>query len=93
MLAVVDTLLDLKGDFMNSFNISDAKARFSELIERVVNGEEIIIMKMSKPVAKLSTYNPTLKHHRVGYYKNRIDISDDFDAWSQEEARALGIVD
>lgn len=34
-------------------NIHEAKAQFSRLVERVARGEEIVIGKAGKPVAKL----------------------------------------
>jgi prevent-host-death family protein len=39
---------------MNSFNIADAKARLSELIEQAESGEVIQIMRRGKPVAQLT---------------------------------------
>ena len=38
-------------------NITEAKAHFSALIEKVLAGEEIIIGKSGKPVAKLVRFN------------------------------------
>lgn len=38
---------------MDSYNIADAKARLSELVERVTAGEEIEIKKRGEPVAKI----------------------------------------
>ena len=38
---------------MDSFNIAEAKAHLSELIERAAAGEEIEIRKRGEPVAKL----------------------------------------
>ena len=37
-------------------NITEAKAHFSALIEKVLAGEEIIIGKAGKPVAKIVRY-------------------------------------
>jgi prevent-host-death family protein len=42
---------------MEITNISDAKASLSKLVERVMQGEEVIIGKAGKPVAKLVPYN------------------------------------
>ena len=39
---------------MTQVNIHEAKTRLSELLERVQNGEEIIIAKAGKPIARLS---------------------------------------
>ena len=38
---------------MTTFNISGAKARFSELVRNSMLGEEVIIAKDNKPVLKL----------------------------------------
>ena len=37
-------------------NISEAKAQLSALIEKIVSGQEVIIGKAGKPVAKLVLY-------------------------------------
>lgn len=36
-------------------SLAEAKARLSELVEQAANGEEVIITKRGKPVARLST--------------------------------------
>lgn len=41
---------------MMVISISQAKVIFSELIEKVLKGEEVIITKYGKPVAKLVIY-------------------------------------
>ena len=41
-----------------SVNIHEAKTHLSRLLERVVNGEEVIIAKAGKPIAVLSAYEP-----------------------------------
>ena len=35
------------------FNVADAKSRFSELVQKAMVGEEVIIAKANKPVVKL----------------------------------------
>ncbi len=41
---------------MTVFNIHDAKTHFSKLLERVLSGEEVVIAKAGKPVARLMPY-------------------------------------
>jgi prevent-host-death family protein len=41
---------------MQITNISEAKASLSKLVEQVLNGQEVIIGKAGKPVAKLVPY-------------------------------------
>lgn len=66
---------------MEITNISDAKASLSKLIEKVLQGHEVIIGKAGKPVAKLVPYemdeNP--RELGVGNWKGNIWIADDFD--------------
>lgn len=41
---------------MTVFNIHDAKTHFSNLLERVLNGEEVVTAKAGKPVARILPY-------------------------------------
>jgi len=41
---------------MHIINISEAKVQLSSLIEKVLAGEEVLIGKAGKPVAKLVRY-------------------------------------
>lgn len=38
---------------MDAVNVSDAKARFSELVDRAADGETVTITKRGRPVARL----------------------------------------
>ena len=38
---------------MQSYNVAEAKARLSEILERVSEGEEILLMRRGKPVARI----------------------------------------
>ena len=62
-------------------NISEAKASLSKLIEQVLNGEEVIIGKAGKPVAKLVPYTQDTSPRTLGAgrWKGKIWIADDFD--------------
>ena len=78
---------------MELYNISEAKAQLSAVIERVSKGEEILIGKAGKPVAKIVRYEPARKNRRLGCFKGKIKIADDFDEWPEDIAKALGIID
>ena len=59
-------------------NLYDAKTKLSELVDRAAAGEEVIIAKAGKPVARLV---PLQVRERVfGRGKGRIQATDDFDA-------------
>lgn len=67
---------------MTQFNIAEAKAQFSNLVNKAMLGEEIIIAKDNKPLLKLSPILPDVPKHRVpGSGKHEIlYMADDFDA-------------
>src|SRR5437667_12751210 len=61
-------------------NIHQAKSQLSKLIERVQQGEEIIIGKAGKPVAKLVPYRENRKPRKPGgRWKGKIWMAPDFD--------------
>ena len=60
-------------------NIHQAKTNFSRLVERVRCGEEIVIAKAGKPVAKLIAYQETGAARRGGQWRGRVKIAADFD--------------
>ena len=63
---------------MQLVNIHQAKTNLSKLIEKTLNGEDIIIAKAGKPVAKLVAYKEKIKPRKPGLWKGKIWISDDF---------------
>jgi prevent-host-death family protein len=60
-------------------NIHQAKTHFSRLIERVRLGEEIIIAKACKPVARLVPEARPGERRELGTAKGQIWISENFD--------------
>jgi prevent-host-death family protein len=62
------------------FNVADAKARFSELIQKAMVGEEVIIAKDNKPVVKLVPLATPGKARKPGSAKGQIWMAPDFDA-------------
>ena len=66
---------------MQITNISDAKASLSKLVEKVMQGEEVIIGKSGKPVAKLVPYNLDTSPRQLGAgrWHGQIWMADDFD--------------
>ncbi len=72
-----------------NITVSEAKAKFSELIRRVEAGEEVVLTRNGKPVARLSepveTPHPgKLRMSMKGKYRNEIKIADDFDVLGPE---------
>ena len=60
-------------------NIHEAKTQLSKLVQRVMNGERIIIAKAGKPVAVLSPYEETPKERVPGNDAGKVVIGTDFD--------------
>ncbi len=60
-------------------NIHEAKTHFSRLIDRTVKGEEIVIAKAGKPVAKLVPYRARSGRRTPGGWSGRVRIAADFD--------------
>ena len=69
---------------MQTYNIHEAKTNLSKLIEKTQGGEEIIIAKAGKPVAKLSSYKEKTKFRKSGLLKGKIFVSDDFNDEAEE---------
>lgn len=60
-------------------NLYEAKTHLSQLVERAAAGEEIIIAKAGRPVARLMPL-PALRAPRIpGALKGQIHVADDFD--------------
>lgn len=72
-------------------NISDAEAQLSVLIERVLAGEEVIIGRAGKPVAKLVPIEGPATVRRPGALKGLIRIADDFDQLPADLCVAFGL--
>ena len=61
-------------------NIHEAKTHFSRLVERAANGEEIVIARAGRPLARLMPLASPTRPRRPGLLKGRIRISKNFDA-------------
>ena len=61
-------------------NIYDAKTRLSQLVGRAEAGEEIIIARGGRPVARLVPFRAEGVKRKPGRMRGRIHMSADFDA-------------
>jgi prevent-host-death family protein len=73
---------------MKVVNVHAAKTHLSRLIEQAAAGEEIVIAKAGKPVARLVAFEPRREPRRPGLMKGQIWIADDFDEPLPEEIMA-----
>jgi prevent-host-death family protein len=60
-------------------NIHEAKTNLSKLLEKVAQGEEVVICKAGKPVATLQKYQEKKQARVPGMLAGQIWIADDFD--------------
>jgi len=65
---------------MLTVNTHEAKTHLSRLLVRVANGEEIIIAKSGKAIARLVPINQQIKKRIAGMDAGKATIEDDFDA-------------
>ncbi|MBN4058988.1 type II toxin-antitoxin system Phd/YefM family antitoxin [bacterium AH-315-J04] len=64
---------------MDTVNVHEAKTHFSRLLERIAQGEEIIIAKSGKPMARLVPYFERHSPRHGSQWKGLVRIRDDFD--------------
>ena len=57
---------------MHITNIHQAKTQLSKLVERVLEGEEIVIGRAGKPVAKLVPYERPVQSRQGGQWRGQV---------------------
>ncbi len=68
------------------YNIYDAKMKLSELVQKAADGEEIIICKAGKPIARLMPLAEKPKKRRKGgQWKGQVWLAEDWDDPLQAE--------
>jgi len=65
---------------MQTVNIHEAKTHLSRLLEQVAGGDEIIIAKAGKAIARLVPLDAAPKKRQLGLLKGKLNVPDDFDA-------------
>lgn len=65
---------------MITVNVHEAKTHLSRLLEKVANGEDVVIAKAGKPVARLSAFGSEQDVRVLGRDAGLFVIPDDFDA-------------
>ena len=74
---------------MDQVNVHEAKTHLSRLLERVEAGEEIVISRAGRPVARLVAYRGLRSRRRPGAWRGRVEIAPDFDELSPDLAAAF----
>jgi prevent-host-death family protein len=76
---------------MAAYNVHEAKTHFSKLLQRVLDGEEVVIAKAGKPVARVVPYErPEPAQPRTpGGWEGKVWIADDFAELTEDLAAAF----
>ena len=74
---------------MRVINVYEAKTHLSQLLAAVAAGEEIVIARAGKPLAKLVPYQEVVEPRTPGYWRGRVWIAPDFDDLPEALAAAF----
>jgi antitoxin (DNA-binding transcriptional repressor) of toxin-antitoxin stability system len=80
---------------MSSYGIGEAKTQLSKLVHMAEEGEEVVLRRGQRPVARLV---PILAgegrvKRKAGRMRGRMRVPEDFDEWPQDIAQVLGVAD
>jgi antitoxin (DNA-binding transcriptional repressor) of toxin-antitoxin stability system len=68
---------------VRTVNVHEAKTHLSTLLAAVEAGEEVVIARAGRPVARLTRFLTDVRP--IGMDDGKITIPDDFDRWIPEE--------
>jgi prevent-host-death family protein len=80
---------------MSSYTMGEAKTQLSKLVHQAEEGEEVVVRRGKKPVARIVAIPESqgVVRRKPGAMRGRIKMREDFDEWPPDIARALGIID
>jgi antitoxin (DNA-binding transcriptional repressor) of toxin-antitoxin stability system len=78
-----------------TYGIGEAKTQLSKLVHMAEEGEEVVLSRGRRPVARLVAIadEPARVKRRPGRMRGRVRVSKDFDQWPKDVAQALGMLD
>jgi prevent-host-death family protein len=68
-----------RANVMKTVSIHEAKTRLSRLVDQAASGEDVVISRNGRPVARLTRIESPPRRVRFGVLKGRIVVPDDFD--------------
>lgn len=74
---------------MRIVNIHEAKTQLSRLLEQAVAGEEILIARAGKPIARLVPFEGSVRRRQPGRWRGQVTIGEDFDTLPEAMAKAF----
>ena len=76
---------------MEIADIQEARNWLSRLVDRALEGEEIILSREGKPAVRLVPLREGEAPRKGGQWKGKVRIAEDFDELPDDLARAFGI--
>jgi prevent-host-death family protein len=70
--------------FMVQVNVYEAKTQLSRLLDQVAAGDDVVIARAGRPVARLVPYAHRAAPRRPGAWRGRVHIAEDFDVLPAE---------
>lgn len=70
------------------YNVAEAKTQLSRLLGEVEAGEDVVIARAGRPVARLVRFEEEPPKRRIGHLKGKIWLADDWDSPETNEAIA-----
>lgn len=65
---------------MATVNIYEAKTRLSQLVDKAAAGEDVVVSRNGKPLARITRLDAPKRRVRFGVLKGKLTIPEDFDA-------------
>jgi prevent-host-death family protein len=66
---------------MRPVNIYEAKARFSQLVDKAASGEDVVVCRNGEPIVRITRLEDGKKQRiKFGVLKGKLEIAADFDA-------------
>ena len=75
---------------MSIINMHQAKTHLSRLVDRAAVGEEIVIGRAGRPVARLVAYERSTTPRVPGLWRGRVTIKPGFDDVDEDVAELFG---
>jgi prevent-host-death family protein len=73
---------------MTTVNMFEAKTQLSKYVEMAEKGQDVVIARAGRPVARLTQLEPEKRHVQFGLMKGRMSVADDFDGPLREDVLA-----
>ena len=65
---------------METVNIYDAKTRLSQLVDKAAGGEDVVVSRNGKPLARITRLEASKRSIKFGLLRGKLTIPADFDA-------------